>query len=187
MLERHLDEHRTASRDLGVVWLGPHPFGRPQPRQLTTLVSRVQLGKFLHGGVRHVQDVVVGGGREPAPGSGQVFQHHHELPVRRLIRAVPNARRPHGQLAADVGVHTRLGHAQADLPDQLSLILRKRLQLDEQRLGYRAPRSEPDPRPAGGARVGVYHLNRADIAVQRLAEPPRRQVTELGGYRDAIG
>jgi hypothetical protein len=111
-----------------------------------------------------LQDVLVVSGGKPAPGSGQVLQNHDERPVLGLIRAVPNARRSDGQFVADVGVHTRLGYTQADLPDQLSLILSKWLQFDEQRIGYRAPRSKPNTRPAGGARVGVNNLNRADMA-----------------------
>ena len=117
LVERDLDEHRTASRDLQIVRLGPHPLGRAQPRQVAALISRVQLRKFFDGGVRHVQDVVVVRGGKPAAGCGQVFQHHHERPVLGPISAVPNTRHPHGQLTADVRVHTRLGYTQADLSD----------------------------------------------------------------------
>ncbi len=42
LIERELDEHRTARRDLGIFRLGPHPFRSAQPWQRAALVGSVQ-------------------------------------------------------------------------------------------------------------------------------------------------
>ena len=79
---------------------------------------------------------------------------------------MPHPRDPNWQFATDVGVHPRLGHAQSDLSNQLALIFTKWLQLDEQGVGHRALGAELDKRSAGGARVGVHHINCGDGGTQ---------------------
>jgi hypothetical protein len=55
---------------------------------------------------------------EPAAGRLEVLQHHDERAVGRVVGRVPDARRPHGQLATDRRVELGLRHAEADHPEE---------------------------------------------------------------------
>jgi hypothetical protein len=139
----------------------------------------VELRELLDGGDRPVEDVVVGGARKAASGGDEVFEHHHERVVAVVERRVPHARNAHRQLVADRRVELRLGHAEADHAQELTLLGDERLELHEQRVGDGRGRGQPDTRPPGRTRVGVDHLDGGDGCRKHRAEPRRREVRDL--------
>ena len=153
-----------------------------QPGQVGSPVGGVELRQLLDERDGHVEHVVVLGGGEAAARGLQILEHHHEGTVALVERRVPQLRNPDRELAADRRVQLCLGHSHPDHAQELALVLVERLQLDEQRLGHRIGGLQPDLRPAGGAGVGIDHLDRRDVGVEHLAEPRRCQL--IDGSRD---
>ncbi|GAA2770173.1 hypothetical protein GCM10010533_00930 [Mycolicibacterium pallens] len=92
---------------------------------------------------------------------------------------MPDARNAPGQFASQLGVEPRLGNSETNLAQERPLFRSERLQFDEQCLGQRFA-GQTDAGSAGGAGVGVEHLDGSHLLAQRLAEPGRCQIVHRG-------